>query len=134
MHLLSGQVYINLHQGNRFESIITRNADPPGYAGTLRHRPRHRYVKLCHRIADELSLRQEPELVTNRVFRMVTEHTNAAIDILSFRSRPDGILKVIRIHDLPDDKSGDRLALCYLTAAWAAARRAMGTRNGEHET
>ena len=43
------------------------------------HRLHLRCVKLCHRIADELCQKQEPELVTDRIFRAIIEHTNASI-------------------------------------------------------
>jgi len=66
------------------------------------HRLHVRCVQLCHRIADELSRRQEPELVTNRVFRVVMEHTGASIGILTYRDTSQGPYKVVRVSGLPD--------------------------------
>jgi len=61
-----------------------------------------RCVKLCHRIADELCRKQEPELVTERIFKAIIDHTNAAIGILSLRLEADNSNRVIQIHGLPD--------------------------------
>jgi len=66
------------------------------------HRLHARCIRLCHRIADELSRRQEPELVTNRVFRVVMEHTGASIGILTYRDTDQGPYKVVRVCGLPD--------------------------------
>jgi GAF domain-containing protein len=75
------------------------------------HRLHQRCVRLCHRIAHELSQRQEPHLVAERVFDTVIEHTGAAIGVLSFRSGTDNTLEVVRVHGLPDHllKPGTRL-------------------------
>lgn len=61
-----------------------------------------RCVQLCHRIADELSRRQEPELVTERVFRVVMDHTGASIGILTYRDNGEGPFKVVRVSGLRD--------------------------------
>ncbi|MEA3412945.1 MAG: histidine kinase [Pseudomonadota bacterium] len=61
-----------------------------------------RCVRLCHRIADELSRKQEPELVTKRVFRAVMEHTGASIGILTYRDDDKGQFRVVRVSGLPE--------------------------------
>ena len=61
-----------------------------------------RCVRLCHRIADELCQKQEPELVTERIFKAIIDHTNATIGILSLRSGKDSSNRVIQVHGLPD--------------------------------
>jgi len=65
------------------------------------HRLHLRCVRLCHRIADELCQKQEPELVTDRIFKAIIEHTNATIGILSLRSGENDGNQVIRVHGLP---------------------------------
>ncbi|MCB1877674.1 MAG: hypothetical protein KDH88_17000 [Chromatiales bacterium] len=60
-------------------------------------------VRLCHRIADELARKQAPELVTDRVFRVVMEHTGACIGVLLFRDATDAPLRVLRVSGLPDN-------------------------------
>ncbi len=76
-----------------------------GFGGRLlEYRRLHgRCVRLCRRIADELSQKQDPELVTERIFRVVIEHTNAMIGVLSFYSRGGDELQVIRVHGLGED-------------------------------
>lgn len=65
------------------------------------HRLHLRCVKLCHRIANELCQKQEPELVTDRIFRAIIEHTNASIGILSLRSEEDASNRIIRAYGIP---------------------------------
>jgi len=60
-----------------------------------------RCVRLCHRIADELSRKQDPELVTDRVFQVVMEHTGASIGILTYRDNEEEPFKVMRVSGLP---------------------------------
>lgn len=62
-----------------------------------------RCVRLCHRIANELCQKQEPGLVTERIFKAIIDHTNATIGILSLRSGDDEGNRVIRIHGLPEE-------------------------------
>ena len=62
-----------------------------------------RCVRLCHRIADELCRKQEPELVTERIFKAIIDHTNAAIAVLSLRSGENGDYRVIQVHGVRDD-------------------------------
>lgn len=45
----------------------------------------HRCVQLCHRIANELSQRQEHELVVERIFNTIIDHTQATVGILVYR-------------------------------------------------
>ena len=69
-------------------------------------------VELCLRIANELSQRQEHELVVERVFQIIIEHTNAQIGILIFRDIDESkTMQVLRVHGLADKtlKSGDHL-------------------------
>lgn len=65
------------------------------------HRLHQRCVRLCHRIAHELSQPQEAQLVTERVFDTVMEHTEASIGVLGFHSQESGRLEVIRVRGLP---------------------------------
>ncbi len=61
-------------------------------------------VQLCHRIADELSRRQDEELVVDRVFDVVIEHTRAAIGILLWRGEHEHApLMVLRVRGLSPD-------------------------------
>lgn len=64
------------------------------------HRLHSRCVKLCHRIADELIQEQQPELVTERIFQIVIEHTHSSVAILSLLSEQDSSLHVVRTHGL----------------------------------
>jgi len=60
----------------------------------------HRCVKLCHRIADELTQEQQPELVRERIFHIVIEHTHAAHGMLSLISHQDDCLHVVQTYGL----------------------------------
>jgi len=64
------------------------------------HRLHHRCVRLCHRIADELSQEQQPELVMERIFQIVIEHTHSSLGMLSLVSEQDGALHVVRTHGI----------------------------------
>lgn len=71
-----------------------------------------RCVQLCHRIANELSQRQEYELVVERVFNLIIEHTRSEIAILVYRSEEsDNNMQVWRVHGVPERllKAGDYL-------------------------
>lgn len=70
-------------------------------------------VELCHRIANELSQRQEHELVVERVFQIIIEHTNADVGVLVFHDSDENkTMQVLRVYGLPDNvlKVGDHLS------------------------
>jgi len=76
------------------------------------HQQHLKCVELCHRIANELSQRQEHELVVERVFNIIIGHTEAQIGILVFRDIDENKkMKVLRVHGMPEQslKSGDHL-------------------------
>lgn len=66
------------------------------------HHLHTRCVKLCHRIADELSKEQQPELVMERIFQIVIEHTHSSLGMLSLVSEQDGALHVVRTHAISE--------------------------------
>jgi len=72
----------------------------------LRYRQSHRLhvqcVKLCHRIAEELSHSQEQKRVIDRVFEVVIDHTNASFGLLLLNSENGHGLQVLRVHGLPN--------------------------------
>ncbi|MGF1548400.1 MAG: sensor histidine kinase [Thiotrichales bacterium] len=58
-------------------------------------------VELCHRIADELSRRQDEELVVDRVFDVVMQHTQAVVGLLLWRGEDEHQpLRVLRVRGL----------------------------------
>jgi len=63
----------------------------------------HRCVKLCHRIADELTQEQQPELVMERIFHIVIEHTHSSLGMLSLVSEQDDTLHVVQTHGVPEE-------------------------------
>gem|GEM_PF-2372771 len=71
----------------------------------IRYRQSHllhvRCVKLCHRIADELSYNQEQEQVIDRVFEVVIDQTKASIGLLLLNTETGRGLQVLRVHGLP---------------------------------
>ncbi len=82
----------------------------------IRYRDSRRHhllcVDLCHRIADELSRRQDEELVVDRVFDVVMQHTQAVFGLLLWRGENERQpLRVLRVRGLPPEvlASGDLL-------------------------
>ena len=67
-------------------------------------------VNLCHRLANELSKRQKPELVVERVFNIIVDHTQASMAILVF-SDTDKEKQVLRVDGIDEKiiKAGDYL-------------------------
>jgi signal transduction histidine kinase len=74
----------------------------------IRYRQSHllhvRCVKLCHRIAAELSYSQEQEQVIDRVFEVVIDQTKASIGLLLFNNEAGRGLRVLRTHGLSDEE------------------------------
>jgi signal transduction histidine kinase len=60
-------------------------------------------VKLCHRVANELSHRKDNESVVERMFNLVIEHTKAEIALLTYNDQHDGnSVRIMQIYGIPE--------------------------------